>query len=71
MSKAFIKETEGEPEPIVEAPALPAGVKNYMVGGTKVGEKIESFDLDSTAGGDAKKAGKQQLCQGTLMGSPV
>ena len=30
MSKAFIKETEDEPEPIVEAPALPAGVKNYM-----------------------------------------
>ena len=30
MSKAFIKETEDEPEPVVEAPALPAGVKNYM-----------------------------------------
>jgi transcription elongation factor GreB len=30
VSKAFIKETEDEPEPIVEAPALPAGVKNYM-----------------------------------------
>ncbi|HEX9576200.1 MAG TPA: ATP-dependent Clp protease ATP-binding subunit ClpA [Myxococcales bacterium] len=33
-----------------------AGTRNWMVGGTKVGEKIESFDLDSTAGGDAKKA---------------
>jgi len=30
VSKAFIKETEDEPEPVVEAPALPAGVKNYM-----------------------------------------
>src|SRR5690349_22590727 len=30
MSKAFIKETEDEPEPVVEAPAIPAGVKNYM-----------------------------------------
>src|SRR5437660_392067 len=30
MSKAFIKETDEEPEPVVEAPALPAGVKNYM-----------------------------------------
>ena len=30
MSKAFIKETEDEAEPVVEAPALPAGVKNYM-----------------------------------------
>jgi len=30
MSKAFIKETEDEPEPVVEAPALAAGVKNYM-----------------------------------------
>ena len=30
MSKAFIKETEDEQEPVVEAPALPAGVKNYM-----------------------------------------
>ena len=30
MSKAFIKENEDEPEPIVEMPALPAGVKNYM-----------------------------------------
>jgi ATP-dependent Clp protease ATP-binding subunit ClpA len=33
-----------------------AGARNYMVGGTKVGEKTASFDLDSTAGGDAKKA---------------
>jgi transcription elongation factor GreB len=30
VSKAFIKETDEEPEPVVEAPALPAGVKNYM-----------------------------------------
>jgi len=30
MSKAFVKETEDEPEPVVEPPALPAGVKNYM-----------------------------------------
>ena len=30
MSKAFIKETEDAPEPVVEAPALPAGMKNYM-----------------------------------------
>ena len=30
MSKAFVKETEDEPELEVEAPALPAGVKNYM-----------------------------------------
>ncbi|HEX6443227.1 MAG TPA: transcription elongation factor GreB, partial [Stellaceae bacterium] len=30
MSKAFVKETEEEAEPVVEAPALPAGVKNYM-----------------------------------------
>ncbi|MBV9967586.1 MAG: transcription elongation factor GreB [Alphaproteobacteria bacterium] len=33
MSKAFIKETEDEPEATVEAPALPAGVKNYMTPG--------------------------------------
>jgi len=33
-----------------------AAARNYMVGGTKVDEKVESFDLDSTAGGDAKKA---------------
>jgi ATP-dependent Clp protease ATP-binding subunit ClpA len=33
-----------------------AGTRNWMVGGTKVDEKIASFDLDSTAGGDAKKA---------------
>jgi ATP-dependent Clp protease ATP-binding subunit ClpA len=33
-----------------------AGARNWMVSGSKVGEKIESFDLDSTAGGDAKKA---------------
>ena len=30
MSKAFVKETEDEPELTVEAPAIPAGVKNYM-----------------------------------------
>ena len=30
MSKAFVKETEDEPEPAIEAPALPAGLKNYM-----------------------------------------
>ena len=30
MSKVFIKETEDDPEPVVEPPALPAGVKNYM-----------------------------------------
>src|SRR5438445_7815580 len=30
MSKAFVKETEDEPEPTVDAPAIPAGVKNYM-----------------------------------------
>jgi transcription elongation factor GreB len=30
MSKAFVKETEDEPELVVEAPAIPAGVKNYM-----------------------------------------
>src|SRR5437016_9211015 len=30
MSKAFVKETEDEPEPTIEAPAIPAGVKNYM-----------------------------------------
>jgi ATP-dependent Clp protease ATP-binding subunit ClpA len=33
-----------------------AGPRNWTVGGTKIGEKNESFDLDSTAGGDAKKA---------------
>ena len=33
-----------------------AGVRSFMVGGTKVGEKVASFDLDSNAGGDAKKA---------------
>jgi len=33
-----------------------AGPRGFMVGGTKVGEKIASFDLDSGAGGDAKKA---------------
>ena len=33
MSKAFVKETEDEPEPTVEAPAIPAGVKNYMTPG--------------------------------------
>ena len=30
MSKAFVKETEDEPEPTIEVPAIPAGVKNYM-----------------------------------------
>jgi transcription elongation factor GreB len=30
MSKAFVKETEDEPEQTVEAPAIPAGIKNYM-----------------------------------------
>ena len=30
MSKAFVKETEDEPESTVEAPAIPPGVKNYM-----------------------------------------
>jgi ATP-dependent Clp protease ATP-binding subunit ClpA len=33
-----------------------AGARNWNVGGTRVDEKIASFDLDSTAGGDAKKA---------------
>ena len=33
MSKAFIKETEDEPELTLEAPALPAGAKNYMTPG--------------------------------------
>ena len=33
-----------------------AGTRSFMVGGTKVGEKVASFDLDSGAGGDAKKA---------------
>ncbi len=33
-----------------------AAPRSYMVGGSKVGEKVASFDLDSTAGGDAKKA---------------
>jgi transcription elongation factor GreB len=30
MSKAFVKETDDEPEIPDEAPAIPAGVKNYM-----------------------------------------
>ena len=30
MSKAFVKETEDEPEPTIDAPTIPAGVKNYM-----------------------------------------
>jgi transcription elongation factor GreB len=30
MSKAFVKETAAEEEPPDEAPALPAGVRNYM-----------------------------------------
>jgi len=33
-----------------------AGARSYMVAGTKLGEKVASFDLDSGAGGDAKKA---------------
>jgi transcription elongation factor GreB len=33
MSKAFVKETEDDPEPTLEAPALPARVKNYMTPG--------------------------------------
>src|SRR6266478_1420333 len=33
-----------------------AGNRSFMVSGTKLGEKVASFDLDSTAGGDAKKA---------------
>jgi ATP-dependent Clp protease ATP-binding subunit ClpA len=33
-----------------------AGTRNFMVSGTKLGEKTASFDLDSGAGGDAKKA---------------
>src|SRR5436305_1469682 len=33
-----------------------AGTRSYMVAGTKVGDKVASFDLDSGAGGDAKKA---------------
>jgi ATP-dependent Clp protease ATP-binding subunit ClpA len=32
------------------------GTRSYMVAGTKLGEKVASFDLDSGAGGDAKKA---------------
>jgi ATP-dependent Clp protease ATP-binding subunit ClpA len=33
-----------------------AGTRDFMVGGTQMGEKVASFDLDSVAGGDAKKA---------------
>jgi ATP-dependent Clp protease ATP-binding subunit ClpA len=33
-----------------------AGTRSFMVSGTKLGEKVASFDLDSGAGGDAKKA---------------
>jgi ATP-dependent Clp protease ATP-binding subunit ClpA len=33
-----------------------AGPRSFLVGGSQVGEKVASFDLDSTAGGDAKKA---------------
>jgi len=33
-----------------------AGTRSFMVPGTKLGEKVASFDLDSGAGGDAKKA---------------
>src|SRR5438105_2118248 len=33
-----------------------AGSRSFMVAGTELGEKKASFDLDSAAGGDAKKA---------------
>ncbi len=33
-----------------------AAARNFMIAGSKVGEKIASFDLDSGPGGDAKKA---------------
>src|SRR5438094_1630225 len=33
-----------------------AGTRSFMVAGTKLGEKVASFDLDSGAGGDAKQA---------------
>ncbi len=33
-----------------------SGTRNFMVGGTKIGIGNDSFSLDSTAGGDAKKA---------------
>ncbi|HEY6907991.1 MAG TPA: ATP-dependent Clp protease ATP-binding subunit ClpA [Myxococcales bacterium] len=33
-----------------------AAARNFMVAGTKLGEKVASFDLDSGPGGDAKKA---------------
>ncbi|HET7784588.1 MAG TPA: ATP-dependent Clp protease ATP-binding subunit ClpA [Myxococcales bacterium] len=33
-----------------------AAARNFMVAGTRVGEKVASFDLDSGPGGDAKKA---------------
>jgi ATP-dependent Clp protease ATP-binding subunit ClpA len=33
-----------------------AGTRSFMVSGSKIGEKVASFDLDSGAGGDAKKA---------------
>jgi ATP-dependent Clp protease ATP-binding subunit ClpA len=33
-----------------------AGQRSFMVGGSQIGEKVASFDLDSVAGGDAKKA---------------
>ena len=33
-----------------------AGTRSFMVAGTRLDEKIASFDLDSGAGGDAKKA---------------
>src|SRR3954451_23811522 len=33
-----------------------AAARNFMVAGTRLGEKIASFDLDSGPGGDAKKA---------------
>ena len=42
MSKAFVKETEDDPEPVIEAPALPAGVKNYM---TPVGHRRMQDEL--------------------------
>jgi transcription elongation factor GreB len=42
MSKAFVKETEDEPEPTIEAPAIPAGVKNYM---TPEGHRLMQQEL--------------------------
>jgi transcription elongation factor GreB len=42
MSKAFVKENDDEPEVTVEAPAIPAGVKNYM---TPVGHRHMQEEL--------------------------